>query len=368
MAYMAHMNQTIPLIPVTILTGFLGSGKTTLLNHILKARHDYRIAVIENEFGEVGIDSEILLQERGEQIVQMNNGCICCTVRGDLTRMLGELAHKRTSGELAFDRVVIETTGLADPAPVAQTFFAEDEVVREYRLDGIVTMVDAVHGPHALDANRQAQKQVGFADRIILTKTDLVTTGHAAALTQRLRRMNARAPVKAVEQGCVDAADVLDLGGFDLARALAVDADFLEPAAHQHHRHDEIASFVFRHAQALDLEKLENLLGLLIERFGDDMLRYKGVLDVADREERIVFQGVHKMLASEPGTRWAAGEVRESVIVFIGRNLPRELFLKGLSLCAHGLAADPAEVLRDWSPPVSTGAGVVPTARRSTRI
>ncbi len=355
------MNQTRPLIPVTILTGFLGSGKTTLLNHILKAQHGHRIAVIENEFGEAGIDNEILVRERDEQIVQMNNGCICCTVRGDLTRILGELAQKRKSGELDFDRIVIETTGLADPAPVAQTFFVEDDVVRDYRLDGIVTLVDAKHGARALEQNLQAQKQVGFADRIFLTKTDLVTCEHAAAFSQRLQRMNARAPVKTVRHGHADVDDVLDLGGFDLDCALVVDPGFLEDAGHHHHD-DEIGSFVFRAAGALDLRKLENLLGLLIERYGDDMLRYKGVLNVEGRDERIVIQGVHKLVGSEPAARWAVTDARESVIVFIGRSLPRALFLKGLSLCAAGLGEDPVEVLRERSEAVSAEDAVVPPA------
>jgi G3E family GTPase len=364
------MDQTHAPIPVTILTGFLGSGKTTLLNHILKAQHGHRIAVIENEFGEAGIDNEILLQDGDEQIVQMNNGCICCTVRGDLTRILGNLADKRKSGALAFERVVIETTGLADPAPVAQTFFVEDDVVRDYRLDGIVTLVDALHGPRALREHREAQQQVGFADRILLSKTDLVTEAEAVAFSQRLQRMNVRAPVKAVRHGQADVRDVLDLGGFDLDCALGIDPDFLEDAAHHHDHHhdDEIGSFVFREAKALDLDKLENFLGLLIERFGEDMLRYKGVLNVVGRDERIVFQGVHKMLGSEPGTLWAAGDVRESVIVFIGRNLPRELFVRGLLLCAEGVGEDPAEVLRDRSEPVFSGADVVPPARRPTRV
>jgi G3E family GTPase len=186
---------TMSLIPVTILTGFLGSGKTTLLNRILKEQHGHRIAVIENEFGEAGIDNDLLVQDGDEQIVEMNNGCICCTVRGDLVRILGELHAKKSSGTLHFDRVIIETTGLADPAPVAQTFFVDEDIVQHYLLDAIVTMVDAKHAPQQLDEHHEAQEQVGFADRILITKTDVVTPSEVARLRQRLVKMNPRAKI-----------------------------------------------------------------------------------------------------------------------------------------------------------------------------
>ena len=330
-------------LPVTIVTGFLGSGKTTLVNHILHAAHGRRIAVIENEFGEAPIDGEILLQN-GEEIVAMANGCICCTVRGDLVRLLGELHAKRASGALDFERVVIETTGLADPAPVAQTFFVEEAVAEAYRLDGIVTLVDAKHGSRALDEHREAQKQVGFADRLLMSKTDLVSAEVEQALTQRLARMNARAPVVPVRHGRAQVAHVLDIGGFALDAAHGVDAQGADHSPHDHD--DEIASFVYRTERPFDLPKLENLLGLLIERYGEAMLRYKGILNVAGREDRIVFQGVHGLLGAEPGARWADGERRESALVFIGRNLPRAIFENGLALCAEGESQDPASVLR----------------------
>jgi G3E family GTPase len=339
------MESTIAPVPVTIVTGFLGSGKTTLLNHILRAPHGHRIAVIENELGESGIDNEILLHDGDEQIIEMNNGCICCTVRGDLVRILGSLAAKRASGAVSFERVVIETTGLADPGPVAQTFFVEEDVVRDYRLDGIVTLVDAMHGARTLDEHREAQKQVGFADRILLSKTDLVTREDATALSQRLQHMNARAAVKAVRFGRAQIDDVLDLGGFELDSALGIDPGFLGDAPHRHD--DEIGSFVFREARAFDLGKLESLLGLLIERHGEDMLRYKGVLNVAGRIERIIFQGVHKLVGTEPGRTWGTGEARASVMVFIGRRLPKALFSQALALCVQGCTEDPASVLRD---------------------
>jgi G3E family GTPase len=189
------------LVPVTILTGFLGSGKTTLLNRILKESHGQRIAVIENEFGEAGIDNDILLQDTEEQIVEMNNGCICCTVRGDLVRILGELRSKRQAGQLHFDRVVIETTGLADPAPVAQTFFVEDDIVEYYLLDAVITLVDAKHAWQQLDEHHEAQEQVGFADRLLLTKTDLIDPESLKKLQQRLRKINSRAPFQLVNFG-----------------------------------------------------------------------------------------------------------------------------------------------------------------------
>jgi G3E family GTPase len=339
------MTDSPALVPVTLVTGFLGSGKTTLLNHVLGAAHGRRIAVIENELGEAGIDNEILLQEREEQIVETANGCICCTVRGDLTRILGELARKRESGALSFERVVIETTGLADPGPVAQTFFVEDEVVRDYRLDGIVTLVDAKHAARTLDLHFEARRQVGFADRILVSKTDLVGAEETRALVQRLQRMNARASVKTVQHGRADLADVLDLGGFELDSALSLDPGFLKEPAHHHD--DEIGSFVYRAQAPLDLEKLEDFLGLMIERFGDDMLRYKGIVDIAGREQRIIFQGVQRMVGSEPGARWAPTDERESVIVFIGRRLPQALFIRGLELCAEGVTTDPAGVFRE---------------------
>jgi G3E family GTPase len=332
-------------IPVTIVTGFLGSGKTTLVNRVLHEAHGSRIAVIENELGEEGIDGEILLQDAGDRIVEMMNGCICCTVRGDLVRILGDLAAKRAAGELAFERVVIETTGLADPAPVAQTFFLEPGVVREYRLDGIVTLVDAKHGGVALTEHREAQAQVGFADRLLLTKTDLVHEDESLALIARLERINAKAKVAKVAHGRAAIADLLDIGGFELDHA--ADIEHVHTHTHTHTRHsDEIASFVYRESRPFDLEKLENFLALLVDRYGADLLRYKGILSVAGRDERIVFQGVHGLLGAEPGRPWPQGGTRGSTLVFIGRKLPRALFEHGLSLCVQGSAADPATVLR----------------------
>ena len=317
------------LIPVTILTGFLGSGKTTLLNYILKQPHGHRIAVIENEFGEAGIDNELLVQDQGEQIVEMNNGCICCTVRGDLVRILGELAAKRKAGTVKFDRVIIETTGLADPAPVAQTFFVDEDIMLVYRLDAIVTLVDAKHAPLQLDEHHEAQEQVGFADRILLTKTDLVTPAEVLALRQRLVRMNPRASIAESHKGVAPLDQVLDIHGFNLNAILEIEPDFLRDVAHEHD--DDISSFVFRATRPLDLEKIEDFLSAMVQVHGASLMRYKGILSIQDFDKRVVFQGVHMLMGSDLGAPWADGEVRESKMVFIGKNMPREVLEKGLA-------------------------------------
>ncbi|CDS54029.1 Putative metal chaperone, involved in Zn homeostasis, GTPase of COG0523 family [Polaromonas sp. CG9_12] len=319
-------------LPVTILTGFLGSGKTTLLNHILKADHGHRIAVIENEFGEAGIDNELLVQDRDEQIIEMNNGCICCTVRGDLVRILGELATKRAAGSLHFDRVVIETTGLADPAPVAQTFFVDEAVVQRFLLDAIVTLVDAKHAPAQLDEHHEAQEQVGFADRILLSKTDLVDDASLQSLRQRLVRMNPRAKISESRHGVAAIDDLLDIRGFNLNAILEIEPDFLTDVAHQHD--DDVTSFVFREDRPLDMARLEDFLGSMVQAHGTQMMRYKGVLSAYGEDRRIVFQGVHMLMGAELGSPWRAGEVRTSKMVFIGRDLPRQVLEKGLAQCA----------------------------------
>ena len=317
------------LIPVTILTGFLGSGKTTLLNYILQQPHGHRIAVIENEFGEAGIDNELLVQDQGEQIVEMNNGCICCTVRGDLVRILGELAAKRKAGTVKFDRVIIETTGLADPAPVAQTFFVDEDIMLAYRLDAIVTLVDAKHAPLQLDEHHEAQEQVGFADRILLTKTDLVTPAEVLALRQRLVRMNPRASIAESHKGVAPLDQVLDIHGFNLNAILEIEPDFLRDVAHEHD--DDISSFVFRATRPLNLEKIEDFLSAMVQVHGASLMRYKGILNIHDFDKRVVFQGVHMLMGSDLGAPWAEGEVRESKMVFIGKNMPREVLEKGLA-------------------------------------
>ncbi len=321
--------MTSSLIPVTILTGFLGSGKTTLLNKILKQPHGHRIAVIENEFGEAGIDNELLIQEQGEQIIEMNNGCIGCTVRGDLVRILGELAGKRRAGTLQFDRVVIETTGLADPAPVSQTFFVDEDITQNFMLDAIVTLVDAKHAPLQLDEHHEAQEQVGFADRILLTKTDLVNPDEVRALRQRLARMNPRARIAESRQGVAALEDLLDIRGFNLNAILEIEPDFLSDVTHEHD--DEITSFVFREKRPMDLEKIEDFLSAMVQVHGAQLLRYKGILNIHGVDRRVVFQGVHMLMGSDLAQPWAAGETRESKMVFIGKDLPREALEKGLT-------------------------------------
>jgi len=320
------------LIPVTILTGFLGAGKTRLLNRILTEQHGERIAVIENEFGETGVDNDILVKDKDEQIVEMNNGCVCCTVRGDLVRILGDLGKKRRQGKLTFDRVIIETTGLANPGPVAQTFFMDEAIHEQYLLDAVVTVVDAKHGEKQLDEHDEARAQVGFADRILLSKTDLVEEDETRALMQRLRDMNPRAHQKKVHFGEADIREILDIRGFNLNAVLEIDPGFLEEEDHHHHD-DDISSFVWRDARPLHMEKIETFLSLMVQNYGPDLLRYKGVLNVQGEPRRMIFQGVHMLMGGTPGKPWETGEARESVMVFIGRKLPRRLFEEGLAYC-----------------------------------
>jgi len=318
-------------LPVTILTGFLGSGKTTLLNHILHEKHGRRIAVIENEFGEANIDNAILLGGNADQIIEMSNGCLCCTVHDDLVRMLGKLREERQSGNFAFERLIIETTGLADPGPVAQTFFMDASVADYYRLDAIITVVDAKHADLQLDDFEEAQEQVGFADRILLSKTDLVSASDESRLRERLLRLNPRAPIQRVHFGRVALHEILDIHGFDLDAVLAVDPAFLESRQHQHD--DAVRSFVFRSSRPFDRVKLEDFLSAMIQVYGPDMLRCKGLLHVQDVPCRLIFQGIHGVLTDELGRPWAADERRTSVIVFIGRRLPQQAFIDGLDDC-----------------------------------
>ena len=350
------------LIPVTILTGFLGSGKTTLLKRILTEAHGQKIAVIENEFGEENIDNEILVNDTQENIIQMNNGCICCSIREDLRDTLQTLAEKKRKGELTFDRVVIETTGLADPGPVAQTFFMDEEIAEQYLLDSILTLVDAKHAETQLNDRQEARRQIGFADQIFISKTDLVAESEVKALMHRLTHMNPRAPQKAVHFGEVAIADVFDLRGFNLNAKLDIDPDFLKADDHNHaghdheghnhaegehcdhpshaaehgHHHahdDDVKSFVFRSDKAFSPAKLEDFLGAIVNIYGPRMLRYKGVLNMEGTERKVIFQGVHQLMGSDLGPAWAVGEVKTSKMVFIGIDLPKDIFMQGLEQC-----------------------------------
>ena len=353
------------LIPVTILTGFLGSGKTTLLKRLLSEAHGQKIAVIENEFGEENIDTQILVTESKEQIIQMINGCICCTIREDLRETLQLLAAKKRKGLLDFDRVVIETTGLADPGPVAQTFFMDEEIAEAYLIDSIITLVDAKHAQQQLNDRQEARRQVGFADQIFLSKTELVSAEETEALTHRLKHMNPRAPIKAVHFGEVPLAEVLDLRGFNLNAKLDIDPDFLKEEAaekahshehdhdhvhgehcnhpshqdghgrghHHHHHDDDVKSFVYRAQRPFDPAKLEDFLGAIVNIYGPRMLRYKGVLDMVGTERKVIFQGVHQLMGSDLGPAWAEGEERGSKMVFIGIDLPRDILEQGLGQC-----------------------------------
>ncbi|MDN2671926.1 GTP-binding protein [Janthinobacterium sp. SUN026] len=329
------------LIPVTIITGFLGSGKTTLLKRILQGDHGVRIAVIENEFAAESIDHGLLVQDSDEQIVEMNNGCICCSVRGDLIRILGELHAKRESGTIVFDHVIIETTGLAAPGPVAQTFFAEPSVSEYYMLDAILTVVDARHAQQQLTAHKEAQEQVGFADRILLSKTDLVGKDELAALRQRLVAINGRASIQKVRFGNVPLRDILNIRGFNLNAIVELEPDFLGELGHRHG--DGVQSFVYHQSQPLDLLQVENFLDAVVQLFGSQLMRYKGILYVADLPCRAVFQGVHMLMGSELRAPWNDGETRASKMIFIGRDLPQDMLTRGLDRCV-AKADSPAEV------------------------
>ena len=344
------------LIPATILTGFLGSGKTTLLKRVLSEAHGQKIAVIENEFGEENIDNEILVADTNEQIIQMNNGCVCCTIREDLRSTLADLAEKRRKGELQFDRVVIETTGLADPGPVAQTFFMDDEIAESYLLDSVLTLVDAKHAEQQLNDRQEARRQIGFADQIFISKSDLVSEADTAALIHRIKHMNPRAPQRKVHFGEVPIAEVFDLKGFNLNAKLEIDPEFLnadEPHGHDHHHDhehgedcdhpshkthhhahdDDVKSFVFRSKKAFNPAKLEDFLGAIVQVYGPKMLRYKGVLFMKGSDRKVIFQGVHQLMGSDLGPKWLPGEKKQSKLVFIGIDLPKDILLQGLEQC-----------------------------------
>jgi G3E family GTPase len=337
--------------PVTVLTGYLGAGKTTLLNRILTEDHGKRYAVIVNEFGEIGIDNDLIVGA-DEEVFEMNNGCVCCTVRGDLIRVLQGLA-KRKGG---FDAIVIETTGLADPGPVAQTFFVDEDVKARTVLDSVTTVVDAKHVLARLDDSREAREQIAFADQIVLNKTDLVSEDELARVEARIRRLNPLAPIHRAERSNVPLSAILGRGGFDLDRILDLEPEFLNPphgeaghvhdedcehdhdhAGHDHYDHqhdDDIKGVALTFDAPLNADAVSRWLSELLAAQGPDILRAKGILSISREDRRLVFQAVHMILEGDLQRPWRADETRTSRMVFIGRNLDEAKLRAGFEACA----------------------------------
>jgi G3E family GTPase len=339
--------------PVTVLTGYLGAGKTTLLNRILTEDHGKRYAVIVNEFGEIGIDNDLIVGA-DEEVFEMSNGCVCCTVRGDLIRVLQGLA-KRKGG---FDAIVIETTGLADPGPVAQTFFVDEDVKAKTVLDSVTTVVDAKHVLARLDDSREAREQIAFADQIVLNKTDLVSEADLRRVEARIRKLNPLAPIHRAERSNVALSAILGRGGFDLSRILDLEPEFLNPphgeaghvhdedcdhdhgrdhAGHAHHDHqhdDDIKGVALTFDAPLNADAVSRWLSELLAAEGPDILRAKGILSISREDRRLVFQAVHMILEGDLQRPWRADETRTSRMVFIGRNLDEAKLRAGFEACA----------------------------------
>ncbi|MGJ4998123.1 CobW family GTP-binding protein [Bradyrhizobium sp. STM 3809] len=336
--------------PVTVLTGYLGAGKTTLLNRILSEDHGKKYAVIVNEFGEIGIDNDLIVGA-DEEVFEMNNGCICCTVRGDLVRIISGLMRRKGK----FDAIIVETTGLADPAPVAQTFFVDEDVQKNARLDAVVTVADAKWLSDRLKDAPEAKNQIAFADVIVLNKTDLVTKPELAEVEARIRAINPYARLHRTERCQVAIADVLERGAFDLDRILEIEPEFLNAGDdHDHHHHDhdhghdhhhhhdhglkhyhdeEMQSLSLRSDKPLDPSKFMPWLQNLVQTEGGKILRSKGILAFQDDDDRYVFQGVHMMLEGDHQRKWKPDEARQSRVVFIGRELPEDAIREGFERC-----------------------------------
>ena len=319
-------------VPATVVTGFLGSGKTTLINRILSEQHGKRIAVIVNEFGEVSIDGQLVIHDDQAELVEFNNGCLCCTVRGDLIETLGRLRER--AGTL--DGILIETTGLADPAPVASTFFAADEVRQDIRLDAFVTVVDAVNLETNLAQSNEAVEQVAFSDVILINKTDLVSAGQIQVLERRIRALNPLAVLHQTTNAQIDIAKVIGIGAFDLVQKLEVDPEFLGDHLHEHDA--AVGSFVLESITPIDLNRFSLWMNRTAQELGEDLYRTKGILNAQGFKERIVFQSVRMLTTMRPERPWEAGERRTSQFVVIGRNLDRAAFVTEFERCAARVA------------------------------
>lgn len=315
-----------PQIPVTVLTGYLGAGKTTLLNRLLTEEHGKRYAVIVNEFGEIGIDNELVV-DADEEVFEMNNGCICCTVRGDLIRIIGNLIKRKGR----FDAILVETTGLADPAPVAQTFFVDEEVRAVAKLDSIVTVVDAKNVLARLDDSHEAAEQIAFADVILLNKADLVPADELMALESRLRAINPTAVIHHTERCVISPSEILDRRAFDLDRILVIEPDFLSEDAHQHD--DAVTSVALRETRPIDVNRFNEWISKLLREKGQSILRSKGILDLKGNSNRFVFQAVHMLTEGDDGKAWGPDETRNSKLVFIGRELNAAELKAGFAAC-----------------------------------
>ena len=319
--------QPTEQVPVTVLTGFLGAGKTTLLNRILTEQHGRRYAVIVNEFGEEGIDNDLVV-DADEEVFEMNNGCICCTVRGDLIRILGGLMKRADQ----LDAIIVETTGLADPAPVAQTFFMDQDVADRTKLDAIVTVADAVHLSAQLGEHHEAEEQIAFADVVLLNKTDLVGVNSLEGVETRIRKINPYTKIIRTAHCEAPLENILGLDAFSLDRVLEVEPDFLE-SDHDHEHDDDVTSVSFVSDTPLDLDKFESWFGNLLRTKGQDILRSKGIIEFLGVDERYVFQGVHMLMDASPMGAWPEGKPRSSRMVFIGRNLESMNLMEGFEGC-----------------------------------
>ncbi|HLY58774.1 MAG TPA: GTP-binding protein [Stellaceae bacterium] len=326
--------MTAAPVPVTILTGFLGSGKTTLINRLLRERAEVRFAVIENEYGEIGVDAELLHRERDETIVELSNGCICCTVRGDLARALDGLARRRASCEIAFDHVLIETTGLADPGPLVRTFLAETRLLDLYYLDGVVTLVDALNGARILGQSPTARSQLGYADRILVTKPDQVEPSVMEGLVERLATMNATAEVRVVDLLGSSAGSIvdglLDMRGYQLDRVRLPPPAVAEDRHHDARHHEAVSSVTYRADGELNSAQFDRALGRVADRFGQSLWRVKGIVAITGLRQRLIVQGVQGLIHTTLGTIWKPFEPRRSTLVLIGEELDRDWIVRQL--------------------------------------